>query len=134
MVLDMSHPPFDELTGELVNLPFNAQIGLIIRHCRTGCGLSQTALGRKIGITFQQIQKYESGKNGFNVERLFQMARAMEVSPGWIISLLEKNWPPDHSRMELAVGLPFRLRQAVEAVRNAEDQQLLFLIAQRLAK
>jgi len=43
-------------------------------------GLSQEALARLLGLTFQQIQKYESGTNRVGASRLYDLARALEVS------------------------------------------------------
>ncbi len=42
-------------------------------------GISQTELGRKIGVTFQQIQKYENGKNRVGSGRLFKIASVLDV-------------------------------------------------------
>jgi transcriptional regulator with XRE-family HTH domain len=44
-------------------------------------GMSQTMLGDKTGITFQQIQKYENGKNRVSASRLQQIANALKVAP-----------------------------------------------------
>ena len=43
--------------------------------------MSQTELGDKVGVTFQQIQKYEKGTNRMGSSRLFQVARALGVEP-----------------------------------------------------
>lgn len=44
-------------------------------------GMSQTDLGRKIGITFQQIQKYEKGTNRISSSKLHQIAKVFGVAP-----------------------------------------------------
>jgi transcriptional regulator with XRE-family HTH domain len=44
-------------------------------------GMSQTKLADKMGITFQQIQKYENGKNRVSASRLQQIARTLRVRP-----------------------------------------------------
>ena len=44
-------------------------------------GMSQTTLGDKTGITFQQIQKYENGKNRVSASRLQQVANVLMVTP-----------------------------------------------------
>ncbi|WP_432807190.1 helix-turn-helix domain-containing protein [Methylorubrum extorquens] len=46
---------------------------------RKSKGISQTALGSSIGVTFQQIQKYENGVNRVGVSRLSDIARVLEV-------------------------------------------------------
>lgn len=57
----------------------NAYIGKRIRLRRTTMGLSQAALGRMIGVTFQQVQKYEKGSNSITAHRLVQLAQLLEV-------------------------------------------------------
>ena len=52
-----------------------------LRHFRIARGLSQTALGDAIGLTFQQIQKYEKGTNAVAPGRLRQMCEVFGVTP-----------------------------------------------------
>jgi transcriptional regulator with XRE-family HTH domain len=54
-------------------------VGQRIRSFRQDANLSQTALADQIGVTFQQVQKYESGKNRVGAGRLTQIARALDV-------------------------------------------------------
>ena len=56
----------------------NQQIGILIRTLRRQHGLTQKALGDMIGVTYQQIQKYESGKSSINVGKLFLSLKAMD--------------------------------------------------------
>lgn len=60
-------------------------IGARLRHARTVRGLTQADLGQVIGVSFQQIQKYESGTNRISVSALILLARALEVSPGELL-------------------------------------------------
>lgn len=53
-----------------------------IRRYRTAAGLSQTDLGDALGVTFQQIQKYEKGKNAIAPGRLRQIAEICGISVG----------------------------------------------------
>src|SRR5580658_3142909 len=50
--------------------PVDVLVGQNIRICRLQKGLSQTELGERIGVTFQQIQKYEKGANRVGASRL----------------------------------------------------------------
>ena len=50
-----------------------------VRTQRMRLGLSQTELGEKLGVTFQQVQKYEKGVNRIGAGRLFEMARVFKV-------------------------------------------------------
>jgi transcriptional regulator with XRE-family HTH domain len=59
--------------------------GQVLREYRTDLGLSQMAMGEKLSITYQQWQKYEGGKSGLSVYRLFQAAAAFKVKPEELI-------------------------------------------------
>ena len=54
-------------------------IGKRIRAEREAAGLGQVALAAELGITFQQIQKYENGKNRVAAARLFEICRILKV-------------------------------------------------------
>lgn len=54
--------------------PVDRNVGTNIRRLRRAAGLSQTELGRAIGVSFQQIQKYESGANRTSPSKLAGMA------------------------------------------------------------
>jgi transcriptional regulator with XRE-family HTH domain len=56
------------------------EVGQRIKIQRLAAGLSQTALGEDVGITFQQIQKYEKGANRVGIGRLTRIARVLDVS------------------------------------------------------
>jgi transcriptional regulator with XRE-family HTH domain len=55
------------------------EIGRRIRQFRQDAGLSQEALAEMIGVTFQQVQKYESGHTTLNILKLQQIADALKV-------------------------------------------------------
>lgn len=56
-------------------------IGYQLRLRRKLMGLSQADLGKLVGLTFQQIQKYENGKNSISARRLYDFAGVLGVSP-----------------------------------------------------
>jgi transcriptional regulator with XRE-family HTH domain len=59
--------------------PWDVETGRRIRTMRIECGMSQTTLATKLGITFQQVQKYEKGVNRVSVGRLVRVAEALNV-------------------------------------------------------
>lgn len=59
--------------------PIDRHVGSRIRGRRVGLRISQTKLGAAIGVTFQQIQKYESGTNRVGASNLFKIAKALNV-------------------------------------------------------
>lgn len=58
----------------------DAYVGERLRVCRTLAGLSQTQLGEGIGVTFQQVQKYESGANRISAGTLYAISRMLGVA------------------------------------------------------
>ena len=59
--------------------PVDVHVGARVRVRRTLLGMNQTKLGDAIGVTFQQVQKYESGANRISASRLFDLSRMFEV-------------------------------------------------------
>jgi transcriptional regulator with XRE-family HTH domain len=59
--------------------PVDVLVGQNIRICRTQRGLSQSELAERVGLTFQQIQKYEKAANRVGASRLIQVADALDV-------------------------------------------------------
>jgi transcriptional regulator with XRE-family HTH domain len=55
-------------------------IGARMREGRTAMGISQAALGQKLAISFQQVQKHENGGNRVSAARLFDICGALELS------------------------------------------------------
>lgn len=55
------------------------KIGAIIRARRKELGINQTQLAERMGITFQQVQKYENGKNALSASRLVQAGIALQI-------------------------------------------------------
>lgn len=59
--------------------PLDRHVGRRVRLRRTLLGLTQQELGEQIGVTFQQIQKYERGTNRISASRLWEIARVLKV-------------------------------------------------------
>ena len=59
---------------------FNISVGQKIKSRRLELKKTQSWLAKKIGVTFQQVQKYEKGSNGTNLFNLKQIADALQVS------------------------------------------------------
>lgn len=63
--------------------PTDVLVGQRLRLRRTTLGLSQEKLANAVGVSFQQIQKYENGTNRVGAGRLMQISKALDVSVGW---------------------------------------------------
>src|SRR2546428_3767682 len=59
--------------------PIDVQVGSRVRLRRNMLGLSQEKLGTAIGLTFQQVQKYERGANRIGASRLHELSRVLDV-------------------------------------------------------
>ncbi len=59
--------------------PVDVHVGARLRQRRTLLRMSQTTLGEGIGISFQQMQKYEKGTNRISSSRLFALSRVLDV-------------------------------------------------------
>lgn len=59
--------------------PIDVHVGARLRLRRTLLGLSQTELAKSVSLTFQQVQKYESGANRVSASRLYHIAGALNV-------------------------------------------------------
>lgn len=73
--------------------PVDIHVGQRVRARRKLLSMSQTALGNQIGITFQQIQKYERGTNRMGSSRLFRIAIALDVPVAWFFEDAETKLP-----------------------------------------
>ena len=60
--------------------PIDVHVGGRVRLRRMLLGMSQEKLGESLGLTFQQVQKYEKGSNRIGASRLFELARILGVS------------------------------------------------------
>ena len=69
-------------TGEEPN-PIDVYVGGRMRLRRIQLGLSQGALASKIGVSFQAVQKYESGDIRISASRLYDVAQVLQVTPGF---------------------------------------------------
>jgi transcriptional regulator with XRE-family HTH domain len=77
-------------------------IGARLKMCRKREHISQTALGNHLGITFQQVQKYENGTNRVSAAKLFEIARFLNISVGELMMLDGHQPRTVPSRMHIA--------------------------------
>ena len=89
------------------------EIGSRIRQFRQDAGLSQEALAELVGVSFQQIQKYESGHTTLNILKLQQIALALKVQ----VSDFFDSTPVKNIRL---TGEEDQLLQAFRKIKNGE--------------
>ena len=96
--------------------PIDLHVGARLRYRRMLIGMSQEALAEKLGLTFQQIQKYEKGQNRVGASRLYQIAQILEVSVGYFFEEL-----PDTAAED---GDPRHAHNPLDFVSSQEGLQL----------
>ena len=75
------------------NHPVDVHVGSRLRMRRTLLGLSQQKLGGKLGLTFQQVQKYERGANRIGASRLFELSKILDVPPSFFFEDMPTGGP-----------------------------------------
>ncbi len=78
--------------------PVDVHIGARVRMRRKLLGMTQTKLGDALGLTFQQVQKYERGANRIGSSRLYDLSRVFDVS----IEHFFEDMPPEVAAISLA--------------------------------
>lgn len=73
--------------------PIDVHVGHRVRARRKMLGLSQTQLGDELGVTFQQVQKYERGTNRIGSSRLFRMSTSLDVPVAYFFEGAETKLP-----------------------------------------
>src|SRR5260221_10865872 len=71
--------------------PVDIHVGQRMRQRRTLLGMSQTAVATAVGLTFQQIQKYERGSNRISSSRLFEFAKVLDVPVSYFFDEMPSN-------------------------------------------
>ena len=85
--------------------PVDVHVGARVRLRRTLLGMSQEKLGEAIGLTFQQVQKYERGANRIGSSRLYDLSRVLDVPVSFFF---------DDMPTAVATGSPAQRRRMAE--------------------
>jgi transcriptional regulator with XRE-family HTH domain len=115
--------------------PIDVAVGLRIRQLRKARGMSQENLGDALGITFQQIQKYERGTNRVSASMLVKTARTLNVAPTAILP--DDDAPQPQSPLVMQILAQMRgVEELVEAyarIKSARLRRTVLLLARALA-
>lgn len=105
-----------------------------MRRRRESLGISQGKLGRHLGLTFSQIQKYEKGTNRIGAGRLYQIATFLGVQPSYFFDGLEG---ADGRQTEEAGGLSRDemqiLNEAFNGIADVETRSSVLALVRQLA-
>ena len=118
----------------------DAEVGRRVRSRRLECRLSQTELAERIGVTFQQVQKYEKGVNRIGAGRLQRISEALEVPISFFFSGSANGSVAKESAAgsESVFGFlqtsgSVRIVKAFHKIRSRKARQLLVEMAEELA-
>jgi len=114
----------EERTRKPRSRPVDAHIGRRLRLRRTLMGFSQEKLADAVGLTFQQIQKYEKGANRIGASRLYQFSKILEVPPSYFFESMPPELIENPGDMLISVAVepnaprdPLTKRETLELVR-----------------
>lgn len=129
--------------------PIDIHVGGRVRLRRTILGLSQERLGEMIGLTFQQVQKYERGTNRIGASRLYDLSRVLEVpiqffyddmapdvanqSPRLRAGLSEQSPPAYVEADPMSKGETLELVRAFYRIKDPAIRQRLFDLCRAMA-
>jgi transcriptional regulator with XRE-family HTH domain len=120
--------------------PIDAHVGARVRMRRMMLKMSQTTLGEALGVTFQQIQKYEKGVNRIGAGRLQQIAGILQVSVEYffegapqIFPSKRKEPPADYVQEFLSTKDGLALTKAFVQIKRPKLRHQFVLLAQEIA-
>lgn len=97
--------------------PADIHVGARVRLRRTMLGMSQEKLGEALGLTFQQVQKYERGANRVGASRLWEMSRVLDVPVSYFFEELDGTPQGGAAASGERDGDPMAKRETLELVR-----------------
>jgi transcriptional regulator with XRE-family HTH domain len=129
--------------------PIDVHVGQRVRQRRTLLGMSQERLGESIGLTFQQVQKYERGANRVSASRLWDLARVLDTdinfffedmkdevaqrSPALLRALAEPAEPYEAEPDPMAKRETLELVRAYYRIHDPQVRKRLFEMTKALA-
>ena len=97
--------------------PVDVHVGKRIRHRRWLVGMTQQQLAEKVGIKFQQIQKYETGMNRVSASRLWDISEALSVPVSFFYEGLAEEGTQDNAAGAVPADI-LKDKEALELVRS----------------
>jgi transcriptional regulator with XRE-family HTH domain len=114
--------------------PIDVTVGRNVRIWRMSKGLSQAQLANRLGVTFQQVQKYEIGANRIGTGRLVKVAAILRIP---ISALFEGTTGTDPARSLLALisdKRSYRLAHAFSAIKDKTCRESLASLVEKIAE
>lgn len=98
--------------------PVDVHVGKRVRHRRWMVGMTQQQLAEKVGIKFQQIQKYETGMNRVSASRLWDISDALDVPVAYFFEGLRDTGDESVSENATVPGDLLADKEALELIRS----------------
>jgi len=105
--------------------PIDIHVGHRVRVRRTLLGLTQGRLGASLGLTFQQVQKYEKGANRMGASRLFDLSRILGVSITWFFEEMAEGVAEASPAAMRSATVDPEISQVADAESRRETLQLV---------
>ena len=115
--------------------PVDVHVGAKLRLIRNARGMSQSELGKQVGVAFQQIQKYERGDNRVSASMLFMMANALKISIADFFTGLDAEFDPATPVManKPLNKQTIKLTTAFEQIENSAARKQILKLVNTLA-
>lgn len=97
--------------------PTDIHVGRKVREARAAKGMSQEQLGKILGVSFQQVQKYEKGTNRIGSSRLYDIAKALDTPVTYFFDGIE-DAPADQK------ALPRRTIELAKRIDSIQDDNI----------
>ena len=120
--------------------PIDRHVGLRLRMRRKELGISQERLAESIGLTFQQVQKYERATNRVSASKLWEMARALKTSVAYFYEGLGEgsepasNLPADPVQEFLLTNEGLELAQAFPRIAQPRVRRKVLELVRAMAE
>jgi transcriptional regulator with XRE-family HTH domain len=99
--------------------PIDVALGAKIRNARNQAGKSQKKLGDDLNLTFQQVQKYESGKNRVSAATLYEISKVLQTPVGQFFAGIDNTFAP------IPIGSDFILADSAESQYIADEDTII---------
>jgi len=100
--------------------PVDIHVGKKIRQARLVRGLTQSGVAKQLGLSFQQLQKYETGYNRVSASKLFELSQLLDVAPSYFFEGLTSGTPEP---VETTL-MDDQTAKAVQALASIQDEKV----------
>ena len=108
-------------------------VGNRVRMCREALGISQGKLGRELGVTHSQIQKYETGQNRIGAGRLYQLATFLGVPVSHFFEGLKGSTAASNETLTPSEDGTQRLAEAFTSIPDSQTRASVLALIRSLA-